>query len=229
MTARMGKKLATTTLKILIFPADITLQGDNVDTGNDKRWGELMSYTLRNSRVSILFLGIILQVAFAGPAYSASHDSSTWEICLATSAEEVGVPAPLLHAIVDVESRGNPWAFGFKKENGKWDSRYLNDRHAAEEFLRELWQKQLHFDAGLAQISSPNLERFWRTKGISPLDALEPCTNLQLAAIVLSEQIEKHGYTWRAIAGYNGSLKYIPRVWKALCQRDEQMAGCPRG
>ena len=170
-----------------------------------------MSQPLRNSHLRILFLGIVLHVAIASPAHAASHDPSTWERCLATSAEEVGVPATLLHAIVDVESRGHPWTFGYRKEDGKWASRYLDDRQTAEEFLRELWQKQLHFDAGLAQISSPNLERFWRTKGISPLDALEPCTNLELAAVVLSEQIKKHGYTWRAIAGYNGSMKYIPR------------------
>ncbi|MBQ26565.1 MAG: hypothetical protein CMH81_00255 [Nitrospiraceae bacterium] len=189
---------------------------------------ELMSNTLCCSSLRILALGFFLHLFLAVPAHSTSNDLPDWEMCLAISAKKVGVPTTLLHAIVDVESNGHPWAFGFRNKNGKWASRYLDDRQTAEEFLRYLWKEQLHFDAGLAQISSPNLKRFWKTKGISPLDALEPCTNLQLAAIVLGEQIEKHGYTWRAVAGYNGSVKYIPRVWKALCQR-QPMAGCPRG
>ncbi len=176
----------------------------------------------------ILILGVVLHLSVATLGHSASSYSVNWEGCLATSAKEAGVPATLLRAIVDVESNGHPWAFGFKKHNGEWASRYLNDRQTAEEFLRYLWKEQLHFDAGLAQISSPNLKRFWKTEGISPLDALEPCTNLHLAAIVLGEQIKKHGYTWGAIAGYNGSVKYIPRVWKALCQR-HPMADCPFG
>tara|TARA_B100000315_G_C14579873_1_gene589902 strand:+ start:1121 stop:1639 length:519 start_codon:yes stop_codon:yes gene_type:complete len=171
---------------------------------------------------------VFIHLSLSIPAHSTSTNSPNWEICLAISAKKAGIPTTLLHAIVDVESNGHPWAFGFRKENGKWASRYLDDRQTAEKFLRYLWREQLHFDAGLAQISSPNLKRFWRTKGISPLDALEPCTNLKLAAIVLGEQIEKHGYTWRAIAGYNGSVKYIPRVWKAFCQR-QPTAGCPRG
>ncbi|HIO69215.1 MAG TPA: hypothetical protein EYG58_01530 [Nitrospirales bacterium] len=190
--------------------------------------GEWMPCALRYSCLRVFILGIVLHLSLAGPVYSASNDSREWEVCLAISAKKVGVPATLLHAIVDVESNGHPWTFGFRKENGQWASRYLDDRQTAEKFLRYLWKAQLYFDAGLAQISSQNLERFWRTKGISPLDALEPCTNLQLAAIVLGEQIKKHGYTWGAIAGYNGSVKYIPRVWKALCQR-QPMAGCPRG
>ena len=187
-----------------------------------------MPHAIVHNSLRMLVFGIVLYVCAAAPVSAASNDSSAWEACLVLSARDVGVPATLLQAIVDVESNGHPWSFGFKKENGKWASRYLEDRQSAEQFLRYLWNERLHFDAGLAQISSPNLERFWRTRGISPLDALEPCTNLELAAIVLSEQIEKHGYTWRAIAGYNGSVKYIPRVWKALCQR-EPMAGCPRG
>ena len=38
MTSLMGKKLTTTTLKVLIFLADVTLQWDSVDTGNEKGW-----------------------------------------------------------------------------------------------------------------------------------------------------------------------------------------------
>ncbi len=178
--------------------------------------------------LKILFLVGLIHTATVASAYAASNSSSSWEVCLATSAQDAGVPANILRAIVDVESNGNPWAFGYRKENGKLASKFLKDRDTAEEFLRHLWKERLHFDAGLAQISSPNLQRFWKTRGISPIDALEPCTNLELAAVVLGEQIKKHGYTWRAIAGYNGSTKYIPRVWKALCQREPQ-AGCPRG
>ena len=160
--------------------------------------------------------------------HSTANAVSEWEACLALSAKDAEVSTTLLHAIVDVESGGHPWTFGFRKRNGEWASKYLDNRQAAEEFLRYLWEEPLYFDAGLAQISRHNLERFWTTKGISPLDALEPCTNLHLAATVLKEQIEKHGDTWRAIAGYNGSVKYIPRVWKAFCQRQPTATGCSR-
>ncbi len=177
---------------------------------------------------SILVLLPLLHFINSTPVHASVNDSSTWEPCLKLAAKEVGIPPSLLRAIVDVESNGHPWSFGYRKENGKWASKYLDDQQSAEQFLRDLWQEELHFDAGLAQISRPNLERFWKTMGISPIDALEPCTNLELAAVVLNEQIKKHGYTWRAIAGYNGSIKYIPRVWKAYCQR-QPTTDCPRG
>jgi hypothetical protein len=71
----------------------------------------------------------------------------------------------------------------------------------------------------LAQVNSKNIARLAKPLDVQPTDLLQPCTNLKVASYVLREQLDRHGYTWRAIAGYNGSLPYINLVWQNLCQR----------
>lgn len=74
-----------------------------------------------------------------------------------------------------------------------------------------------HFDVGLTQLNSRNIRRLARQYGLRPVEVLDPCINLTFSTQILEEQLDRHGYTWQAIAGYNGSTSYIPLVWTNLC------------
>jgi hypothetical protein len=87
-------------------------------------------------------------------------------------------------------------------------------------------QQVAHFDAGLVQVNSRNITRLARQRGLQPVEVLDPCINVSFSAQILEEQLARHGHTWHAIAGYNGSKDYIPLVWTTLC-RIHSYADCP--
>ena len=94
--------------------------------------------------------------------------------------------------------------------------------------LLRLLQTAPNVDIGIAQISSQHLGWLARHHQIQSRDLLEPCVNLYASSLILQTSIQKHGRTWRAVAGYNGSTAYIPAVWKHFCQRAAD-AGCSSG
>jgi hypothetical protein len=54
---------------------------------------------------------------------------------------------------------------------------------------------------------------------VSPIQ----CSNsdsLQVVSYILREQLDRWGYTWRAVRGYNGAVEYIELVHTNLCQRE---------
>lgn len=89
-----------------------------------------------------------------------------------------------LQGIVDIESRGNPYAIGI---NG--DTQL--ERQPASEAEAIAWARWLrahgyNFDAGLGQINSTN----WDRLGITAETVFQPCTNLRAAGQVLSENYQ---------------------------------------
>jgi Transglycosylase SLT domain len=149
-----------------------------------------------------------------------------WESCLQTTAKRSGVHPALFHAIVKVESGRHPYAFGWYDAGGTWRSyRAPSYTDAVARFL-ELERRQIRFDVGLAQVSSRNLTVLQRRVGVSPIKALDPCSNLYLAGVILKEQIRIHGSTWKAVAGYNGALTYAPRVYRAYCSQVPDALHC---
>jgi soluble lytic murein transglycosylase-like protein len=149
-----------------------------------------------------------------------------WSACLREAAYASEVDPVLLQAIVAVESGEHPYAFGWNDRQGVRRLYKAPTYTAAVAKLDALLQEQTRFDIGLAQINSRNLEALGPRTGISPLLALDACMNLRLAAIILREQIRMHGPTWRAVAGYNGALTYVPKVHRNYCSRFGAGSSC---
>ena len=63
-------------------------------------------------------------------------------------------------------------------------------------------------DIGLMQINTsllPKLASF----GIREQDLLDPCTNIEVGAWVLSDAIRRHGDTWQAVGAYNAACTQL--------------------
>lgn len=153
---------------------------------------------------------------------------NTWSQCLREAAFVSGVDPALLQAIVTVESGDHPYAFGWFDRQGTRRSYKATTYSAAVAQLDALERQQIHFDVGLAQVNSRNLIVLERRTGIASIRALDPCTNLHFAGIILREQIGRHGPTWRAVAGYNGALSYVPKVRRVYCAHMPDVSGCHR-
>lgn len=174
-----------------------------------------------------LLILLVLWLPFASRAATAAPlVQQPWTQCLETEARGIGIHPQLLQAIVHVESRAQPYAFGWTDSRGARHTWTATTSEDATLFLHRLLKTQHNFDAGLAQINVQNIPRLTKQLGIHPLQILDPCTNLTLSAIILKEAVTKHGYTWRAIAAYNGSTDYIPLVWTHLC-RVHRYPDCP--
>lgn len=90
-----------------------------------------------------------------------------------------------LRAIVDVESRGNPYVINV---NGPWElARQPRTREEAAAFARWLHARGYSFDSGLGQVNSANLARL----GLDTVSVFDPCQNLRAAAAVLSGCYER--------------------------------------
>lgn len=153
---------------------------------------------------------------------------NTWSQCLRDAAFQSGVDPALLQAIVTVESGEHPYAFGWFDRQGTRHSYKAPTYTAAVAQLDALERQQIRFDVGLAQVNSVNLKTLERRTGMGSIRALDPCTNLHFAGIILREQIGRHGPTWRAVAGYNGALSYVAKVRQVYCAHMPEASGCDR-
>ncbi len=158
---------------------------------------------------------IVLCGATAGAASVAAlpleKDSRTGS-CLHAAAHRHGVHEQLLSAVVHVESGGDPLAISVN-QNGRGQRQLVRSVAEASGLVSRLWKQGANFDVGLGQINSVNMERF----RIHPVFLLDPCTNLQIAARILREKIDQHGYNWTAIERYNGSnTRYPWKIYEAL-------------
>lgn len=121
----------------------------------------------------LLALTLFLQ---AGLAFSGQPQGG-WQ-CWADAAARYNVPVDLLYAIARVETGNRAGLISKPNKNGT-------------------------YDIGLMQINSMHLPRLAKM-GITKKDLIEkPCVNLHVGAMILSEMIARHGYTWVAIGAYN--------------------------
>lgn len=105
-----------------------------------------------------------------------------------------GINVNLLYAIAKTESGLNPIARN-KNKNGS-------------------------YDIGLMQINSswlPTLRKY----GIDEKRLQDPCTNLQVGAWILSENMRRMGITWEAVGAYNAKdpglrIQYARKVYKNI-------------
>jgi hypothetical protein len=151
---------------------------------------------------------------------------NTWSMCLRDAAFVSRVDPALLQAIVTVESGEHPYAFGWFDRQGVRQSYRAATYTAAVAQMDALERQQIRFDVGLAQVNSRNLKILEQRTGIASVRALDPCTNLHLAGVILREQISRYGPTWRAVAGYNGALSYVPKVRRVYCAHVPDSSSC---
>ncbi|ABM97154.1 lytic transglycosylase domain-containing protein [Methylibium petroleiphilum] len=112
-------------------------------------------------------------------------------MCFKEAAERYKVSEALLRAIAKTESNFNPKALN-RNSNGTED-------------------------IGVMQINSswlPTLAQF----GIGREQLKDPCTNVNIGAWVLANNIARHGETWRAVGAYNAAtpskqVVYVEKVW----------------
>lgn len=121
------------------------------------------------------------------------RSSCTWE----GVAARWGVNPHILYAIAKTESNLNPRAINRANNNGSED-------------------------VGMMQINS-----FWfpilARKGISREDLFDACVSLDVGAWILSQNMERHGNTWKAIGAYNAVTPskqqvYADKVFRNLPQ-----------
>lgn len=111
---------------------------------------------------------------YAAPSFAQSQG---WQ-CWADASARYNVPVDLLYAIARVETGNRAGLVSRPNKNGS-------------------------YDIGLMQINSMHLRRLAKN-GITERDLLgKPCVNLHVGAMILSEMISRHGYTWVAIGAYN--------------------------
>lgn len=114
--------------------------------------------------------------------------------CFSEAASRYGVSETLLRAIAQVES-----------SNAHWKTHRNPDGSE---------------DLGLMQINSgwlPALKRY----GITREALMDGCTNTNIGAWILSNNIRRWGATWKAVGAYNAVTpskqeKYVGRIWDAL-------------
>lgn len=122
---------------------------------------------------------------------SVGYDLRQYDMCFNLAADHYKVPSNLLKAIAQTESKGNKTAMNMNK-NGT-------------------------YDVGIMQINStwiPKLKRAGIERGL----LLDPCSNIQIGAWILSDNIKRYGLTEEAIGRYNSSIpeykrKYVMKVF----------------
>ena len=114
-------------------------------------------------------------------------------------AARYGINARVLYAIAQQESSLNPAAINLNKDGS--------------------------YDFGLTQINSqwlPHLSKF----GITSKHLMDPCTNLNVGAYILAQNMQRHGNTWQAIGSYHSSTpwrrdQYALSIYRRLNRTDQ--------
>lgn len=130
-------------------------------------------------------------VAVSGRNPTVTNGPCTWE----SVARKWNVNPHVLYAIAKTESSLNPHAINRSNANGTED-------------------------IGLMQINSwwlPRLAKMGVTRG----DLFKPCVSLDVAGWILSQNMARHGNTWKAIGAYNAvtpskQQRYAEKVFKNL-------------
>lgn len=122
-----------------------------------------------------------------------------------------GLSGRLILSIIDVESKGNPYAInvngvGSYQPQSLSEALYLIYKH-----------NKANTDIGLMQINY----MYWGAEtGLTPLELLDPKINVCVGSAILRQYIDKHG-GWRGVGRYNAASplkqkKYILMVARSF-------------
>ena len=128
------------------------------------------------------------------------------------------VPVELLNAIMQVESKGHPWALCVNLGNGKSIPIYPETYYEAAQYLSRLSTDNI--DVGPWQV---NYYYIGKRLGVTKIQMLDPYVSSLLAAYKLSSEIAARGYTWHAVGNYHSynllrKIKYVTSVKKQLAK-----------
>lgn len=108
------------------------------------------------------------------------------EQCFNIASSKYQIPSKLLKAIAQTETKQNPLAI------------HVNDNHT--------------YDIGIMQINSTWLPKLKRV-GIHRIDLLDGCSNIQIGAWILAQNIKQYGFNLKAIGAYNSSIPEIQKQY----------------
>lgn len=126
-----------------------------------------------------------------------------WGMCFKEVSERSGIPEQLLRVIAEVESSMNPRAINVNANGSE--------------------------DIGLMQINSGAFHEL-KKRGINRADLFDPCINVSVGAWILSQKIDRYGFTWEAVGAYNAKSRdkrdrYIARVYAKYKNKRKQIDG----
>ncbi len=121
------------------------------------------------------------------------------EACFAEAAATHDVPAQVLQAIAQVESKNDPAAVGHNR-NGS-------------------------VDLGLMQINSSWLPRLKAKFGLTRAKLMDACTNIHVGAWILSSNLTRYKELWRAVGAYHSPAPrrrdaYARKVFAVLAETE---------
>jgi len=128
-------------------------------------------------------------------AASAMFACGNADACWEEAAARYGVNPYVLYAIAKTESGLNPAAINRANKNGS-------------------------YDIGLMQINSGWLPTL-RKHGIDEAQLMDACTNIQVGAWVLAQNMRRLGNSWEAVGAYNARdeqlrIKYALKVYRNI-------------
>lgn len=111
------------------------------------------------------------------------------------------VPKALALAIARQESGINPWVINISGKDF-----YMRSREEALALAQAAYRAGRSFDVGLMQIN-----RYWIKEYNLPLEVVvDPQSNVHIGVWILAQQIQQHGFNWRAVAYYHTPLHRNP-------------------
>lgn len=126
------------------------------------------------------------------------------------------VPVELLNAIMQVESKGHPWALCVNLGKGRSLPIYPKTYREAVQYL--IVSGSDNIDIGPWQV---NYHYIGKRLGVTKIQMLNPYVSSLLAAYKLSREIGATGYTWHAVGNYHSynlprKMRYVEQVKKQL-------------
>ena len=119
------------------------------------------------------------------------------------------IPKELALAIARQESGYHPWIINIAGRDVRPTSKEEGIR-LAQKAIRA----GLSCDIGLMQVNS-----YWlRRHGWTPEQVIEPQNNVRIGLWILAQEIQRHGFNWRAIASYHTPLHRNPARGRAYAQ-----------
>lgn len=152
----------------------------------------------------LVFLLLSIIMIMAKPIHA---DDLFTEPCV-----QAGIPKELVLAIAKQESSLHPWALNIRGID------YMPETYKdAVHLVRRAEGAGVSYDVGIMQINS-----YWIKKwGIDPIELLDPDANIRRGISILAAEIERHGFTWKAVGRYHSptewrSQDYAWRVFKRM-------------